>query len=240
MLKNRLYFFRHYPTVPGAMAKDSFTIHRLASNPAAQADLWRAVRALCCRTGNNGGPVSTERWGFFPRMWIDPYERLIPEWTYVAQVKGAVVAYLTGCPDTGRFSRNKILYCTLPLLMETFRRYRRDPDAQRFVRRALGFEKNVEQCFSRDIRNQVSQNYPAHLHMNVDAAFRGRGVGRRLIETYTGDLRASGITGVHLYCGPDPVAFYLREGFQRLGSVAFRGTPVHALGLLIAGSGGTS
>ena len=216
------------------MAKDSFTIRRLASNPAAQADLWHAVRALCCQTGNNGQPVTTDRWDFFPKMWIDPYEKLIPEWTYVAQAKGAVVAYLTGCPDTGRFSRNKFLYCTLPMLMETFgRRYRRNPDARRFVRLALGLEKNAEQCFSRDIRHHVRQKYPAHLHMNVDATFRGLGVGRRLIETYACDLRAIGVPGVHAYCGPDPVTFYLRVGFQRLGSIAFRGTSVHALGLLV-------
>jgi len=221
------------------MAKDSFTIRRLASNAALEADLWHAIRTLCCLTGNNGQPVSMARRDFFPRMWIDPYTKFHPNWTYVAEVKSAVVAYLTGCPDTARFSRNKLFYCTLPLLMETFLpRYRMNPDSRRFFRQALGLEKNAEECFTRDIQLEVKRKYPAHLHINVDADFRGQGVGRRLIETYTCDLRANGIPGVHLYCGPDPVAFYLRVGFQRLGSAAFRGTQVYALGLLIEGAGG--
>lgn len=74
------------------------------------------------------------------------------------------------------------------------------------------------------------RDYPAHLHMNVEAAWRWRGVGTKLIEAFIGDLRGAGIPGVHLYCGADPVPFYLRQGFKELSKVFFREIAVFALG----------
>src|SRR5215475_12244189 len=63
------YTFVELAARPRAMAKDSFTIRRLAPDAALQADLWHAVRALCCLTGNNGRPINTERRDFFPKIW---------------------------------------------------------------------------------------------------------------------------------------------------------------------------
>ena len=67
-------------------------------------------------------------------------------------------------------------------------------------------------------------------HMNVEASWRGTGVGIKLLEHFFADLRSDGIAGVHLYCGPDPLEFYLRRGFMELGRIQFRGAPVYALG----------
>ena len=219
-------------TPQNAMAEKSFTVRRLASNSRVEAGSWRAIRELCCRTGDNGRPVAPQRWDFFPRIWVDPYEKLLPQWTYVAEA-GGVVAYLTGCPNTKIFDRTRFFRCTLPLLVEIARgRYGRSPDARRFVRRALGLEKQAESCFPFEIRRRMDRQYPAHLHINVDSAFRGVGIGRRLVGDFISDLRAIGAPGVHVYCGPDPLPFYRRLAFQELGSTTFRGGTVHALGFL--------
>ena len=53
---------------------------RAAGSPAD----WQAVRSLCCRTGNGGDPIDPARWPLFADLWIGPYQRLVPEWTYVA------------------------------------------------------------------------------------------------------------------------------------------------------------
>jgi GNAT superfamily N-acetyltransferase len=213
------------------MVRESFTIRRLPPTPGVEASLWQSIRELCCRTGNNGYPIASAQWYFFPKIWIDPYEKLVPEWTYIAEAEQVVIAYLTGCPDTAKFARARFFYCTLPLLMEIgCGRHRGNPDAPRFARRALGLQKNVANCFSAEIRSQIRDRYPAHLHVNVDSPFRGMGVGRRLIESYIADLHGIRVPGVHVYCGPDPVKFYLRLGFQELGSILFHGTEVYALG----------
>ncbi len=57
--------------------------------------------------------------------------------------------------------------------------------------------------------------YPAHLHLNIVAGQRGRGVGRRLLETFLGALRAEGVGGVHLRTtDQNPAACHL---FERVG-----------------------
>lgn len=66
--------------------------------------------------------------------------------------------------------------------------------------------------------------FPAHLHVNVDEAFRGRGVGAALVETFAADCR----TGVHVVTGAQARnrAFYRRSGFmleEERGGLLFMG-----------------
>ena len=63
--------------------------------------------------------------------------------------------------------------------------------------------------------------YPAHLHINVDAAWRGAGAGRRLMEAYLAQLLSLGVPGVHLRTtslNTAAVALYTRIGFRLLGA----------------------
>jgi predicted N-acetyltransferase YhbS len=69
--------------------------------------------------------------------------------------------------------------------------------------------------------------------MNVEASWRGTGLGMKLLEHFFADLRNVGVAGVHLYCGPDPLEFYLGRGFRELGRIEFRGAPVYTLGQLL-------
>lgn len=57
--------------------------------------------------------------------------------------------------------------------------------------------------------------FPAHLHINLAPAFRGRGLGRRLIDAFAADCRADGRAGVHVVTGAGArnAAFYTRAGF---------------------------
>ncbi len=206
-------------------------IKRLSADRQADGALWQSVRALCCRTGDDGAPIAQERWDLFARLWIEPYQRLVPEWTYVALGDGAVVGYLTGCPDTERFVRRKFWRADLPLLARiACGRHRGAPDAPAFIRRALGLARPVEARFSETLRRTLIDAFPAHLHINVDSACRGAGLGRRLMETYLGDLRRSGVGGVHLFCGAAPLEFYRRLDFQLLETLSVRGGAVFALG----------
>jgi len=210
---------------------DLITTKRLSANRKVDRAAWLAIREICCRTGDNGRAIARQRWDFFARVWIDPYEKLLPEWTYVAMRDESIVGYLTGCPDSRKFNRAKFWRADLPLLTRiAVGRYRHDSGARQFARRAIGFGKRAEQHFSPALHQTLIRSYPAHLHVNVDESYRRAGIGRRLIESYFTDLRRRGVTGVHLFCGGDPVKFYQRLNFQVLETAPSRNTTVFVLG----------
>jgi len=196
------------------------------------ADDWQAVRDLCCRTGDAGSPIESSRWPFFAELWVGPYQKVLPGWTYVADVGGQVVGYLTGCPNTSSFRRSCALAVTLPLLVRVGRGvYRWNSDTRRFVRRTLRLETGPEQRLRSRLPRILARDYPAHLHMNVDAQLRGRRIGRRLVDRYCEDLRATQASGMHLFCGAAASGFYARLGFEELTRLEFRpGVWVYALG----------
>ena len=63
--------------------------------------------------------------------------------------------------------------------------------------------------------------YPAHLHINVDEKFRGRGAGGRLMRAGLAGMAAAGATGICLHTtnyNAAAVVMYEKLGFKLLGS----------------------
>jgi GNAT superfamily N-acetyltransferase len=60
--------------------------------------------------------------------------------------------------------------------------------------------------------------YPAHLHINLDGAFRNRGIGGPLIDAFAQQVRAAGRPGMHVVTAAAArnVRFYERQGFVRI------------------------
>ena len=197
---------------------------------AARAADWPAIRELCCRTGDGGDPVARARWPFFAELWIGPYQRLRPGWTSVAETPAGLAGYLTGCPDTPAFERARAFRITLALLAAVaLGRYGWTVDTRRFVRQAVGLARPADAAFPPALAATLRRDYPAHLHMNVAAEARGRGIGGALLEAHLDALRAHGVPGVHLFCGPAPLDFYARHGFALLGRLELAdGFRVHA------------
>lgn len=67
----------------------------------------------------------------------------------------------------------------------------------------------------------LTARYPAQLHVNLDAAWRGRGIGARLVAAFADLARAAGAAGVHVVTarGMRNVGFYLGNGFVERGSL---------------------
>jgi GNAT superfamily N-acetyltransferase len=193
---------------------------------------WEGVRRVCCRSGNGGNPIDRARWPLFAELWIGPYQRLAPAWTYLAEAKGGIVGYLTGCPDTAALRRARRLRFTLPLLARiAFGRYAWNTDARRTVQLALCLRRGLESRLAPELPAGFSRAYPAHLHMNVEAEHRGRGIGAALIERYARDLQAATVPGIHVFCGPAPRSFYTRNGFTDIAAIEIApGRRVYTLG----------
>ena len=61
--------------------------------------------------------------------------------------------------------------------------------------------------------------YPAHMHMNLLARARGKGVGRSLFLAVSSALRDAGAGGVHIGAfakNTNGIAFWSAMGFRRL------------------------
>ncbi len=194
---------------------------------ASEREDWKFIREVCCATANSGGPIDPARWPFFGEWWVGAYERLRPEWAYLATDTATAtdtkLGYLTGCPDTSRFDREKWWLSDLPLYFKIrMGAFTANADTDRWRRRFEGKEKWPEACFNRDTTREVLEKYPAHLHINLLPAARGTGTGRMLIERYAEDLRGIGVPGIHLYCGQGPLEFYFKTGFTEVDRIEYR------------------
>ena len=72
---------------------------------------------------------------------------------------------------------------------------------------------------------ELTQRFPAHLHVNLKAAFRGRGVGANLVEAFASHATAARVPGMHVVTGEDArnATFYRRCGFEPLASAEWNG-----------------
>jgi GNAT superfamily N-acetyltransferase len=60
------------------------------------------------------------------------------------------------------------------------------------------------------------EEFPAHLHINLSADARGKGLGSLLIQHLESKLKKQGVKGLHLLTSPDARnrSFYAKNGFQ--------------------------
>jgi ribosomal protein S18 acetylase RimI-like enzyme len=112
---------------------------------------------------------------------------------WVACDGNQVVGFLTGAFDSRRHTRlmrQKIL----PSVLWKFLRghYHLGPKTWRYSRGVMtAFLQNEFPPVDLD-------RFPAHLHINILPAWRGQGLGRKLIHTYQAQLIDRSIQGVHL------------------------------------------
>jgi GNAT superfamily N-acetyltransferase len=86
--------------------------------------------------------------------------------------------------------------------------------------------------FNKENVEALYREYPAHLHINIDASMRGAGAGARLIEEFARRCRAEGVSGIHLVTakGARNVRFYERNGFSEVISRSWKGAELLVLG----------
>jgi GNAT superfamily N-acetyltransferase len=69
------------------------------------------------------------------------------------------------------------------------------------------------------LRDDLTNYYPAHLHIALAPQAQGKGAGRALMDTYLEALRAAGVPCVHLIMSAANTgarAFYDRLGFHQI------------------------
>jgi GNAT superfamily N-acetyltransferase len=72
----------------------------------------------------------------------------------------------------------------------------------------------------------LCRRYPAHLHLNLAPAFRGKGLGASLVAAFAAHARDAGAAGMHVVTRANApnVRFYARCGFAEAGRCAWDGS----------------
>jgi len=165
---------------------------------------------ICRMTAAAGQDASAEYSS--PRLpgliWAVPYLRFQPDCAFVLEAEGQAVGYVIGTPDSAGFAAR--------LEAEWWPAVRREVAGLVPARaRDAGALERISGPSQKD--DGLLAGYPAHMHINILPGRQGGGWGRRMIETQLGNLRALGVTGVHL--GVDPAnaraaGFYRHLGFE--------------------------
>ncbi len=81
----------------------------------------------------------------------------------------------------------------------------------------------------------LCRHYPAHLHVNLAPAFRGRGVGAALVAAFAAHARDAGAAGMHVVTRADArnVSFYRRCGFSHADKCMWNGREIVFLAMAL-------
>jgi hypothetical protein len=172
-----------------------------------------AVRWICCETGFLGQPIDAiyrDR-ELFADLITNPYLDYEPEWALVAESDHQVVGYLLGSV-TPHFNRTLMLSgfqtaCKMLTRLLTYR-YSEHPRSEQFVRWVL----------TKGLMEQPRHpDGAAHLHLNLEKAYRLGRVALRLWLNYEEMLRWAGLDHYYaeFFSCPQrhPEHVYARYGF---------------------------
>jgi ribosomal protein S18 acetylase RimI-like enzyme len=176
-----------------------------------------ALLAIGSETAFFGAPIEAflDDRRVFEDVFFSYYTDYEPEHAWVASEGEQVVGFLTGCPDTkrhNRFFQNRIL----PLVTWNWLRGK-----YHLGKRTLQYTLAILKASLRaEFVGADLTLYPAHLHINLLPAWRGKGLGRGLMEHYLEQLCDEDVVGVHLTTTSYNTAacrLYEAAGFHLLG-----------------------
>lgn len=83
----------------------------------------------------------------------------------------------------------------------------------------------------------LTKQFPAHLHINLAAQYRSRGIGPQLIAAFIDDLVAARVCGVHVVTGYGVrnTRFYAANGFTEKRAFPWRSSQLVFLGRQLCG-----
>ena len=179
-----------------------------------------AIRTICKETGQKGNHT----WVFFedeeivPMLYADYYMDYEPESCIVAEVAERIVGYMVASKDTRHYNRIMLtrIYprvCARSLWRLFTLKYRKKQTYQTLwwiITRSW-----------REMFHPPFDQFPGHVHFNVDSAYRGQGIGKRLSSITRRHLIDMGVRGSHSIVreeeGNDTLSGFLcREGGYRV------------------------
>jgi len=171
-----------------------------------------ALSAICLKTsdaGQDGTALYSDP--SYPGLRFSvPYAVLEPDLAFVLCQNDQVVGYVVGTRDTVAFNQ-RLETQWWPALRKKFADRQPVAPLDDKVLDAIRQPSHAS--------TELTDTYPAHLHINILPAAQKGGYGQMMVETELDALRAAGVSGVHLgvslqneqVCG-----FYSKLGFKFL------------------------
>jgi GNAT superfamily N-acetyltransferase len=176
-----------------------------------------ALYDICLKTGNSGQDASElyQDHKLVGHVYAGPYGVLRPQSALVVEDELGVGGYILGAADTPAFEA-ELEHRWWPAL----RAYYSDNPVGLSYR-----DLTLDQRMVRHIHHpqttpaNITDAYPAHLHIDLLPRLQGRGLGKALIDRWRLLMRGFGARGVHLGVGAAnarAVRFYRAYGFHEL------------------------
>lgn len=150
--------------------------------------------------------------------------------SWVAVADGKVVGFLTGCFNS-RAKLLKWLRNIFPIILGNLIR-------NKYYIGTLTWQylwALMVNQFKGGYKKAELVNFPAHFHINICQPWRGKGIGRKLIQTYLRQLSQEQIIGVHLYTTDQNISAC--RLYEKMGFVLLKSTPTrqwfHLLGRIV-------
>ena len=160
---------------------------------------------LTSDSGKDGTHLYSDR-RLIGQIYLTPYVLFDPSCTFVAKLNGKCVGYIVGC------YKSKDFYTYLNnMYLPMVRQY--------FTNAVTSNDANVINMIQNGVEYELYPNYPSHLHIDILPQGQGMGLGRKLIDTFTANLKSHGYNGVYLGVGKkntNAQGFYKKMGFATL------------------------
>ena len=146
-----------------------------------------------------------------------PYALFEPSLAFVAEDEAGVGGYIVGALDSRAFAE-RLEAGWWPALRDRYPappselapdQWTPDQRAARFIHVPL------------TVPDELAENYPSHLHINLLPRLQSQGLGRQLMDTLIRALREQGSVGVHFFVWPAnqrAVGFYQHLGFTMISA----------------------
>lgn len=174
------------------------------------------IYEICWKTGYNGGSIEdffTDKYKL-GHYFAAPYLHYELECCFVVTVDNIPKGYILGTTDTKGFTQ----WLNTRWLPSVRKLYSFEEGSE-----LHSFEQFADKCLSEDTPLDPDlTDYPAHLHIDLLPELQGKGMGRKMMETFFKRCREKGADKLHLGVSkrnPAAIAFY-----QRLGMYAVKET----------------
>ena len=168
--------------------------------------------SICLKTGDSGKDAT----GMYKdpdligHFYAAPYAVIEPDVCFTLTCDGVPCGYIIGTKDSEKFSK----CCEIEWFPELRERYILPHEDDESL--DAGIVRLIHK--GQIVKDEVKE-YPAHLHIDLLPVAQGQGLGRKIITTFTDNLKQLNVPALHLEVGKKnegAVAFYERVGFHRI------------------------